>query len=73
MFPTRRLFILSRQPPFPMTAHPQPILTHRLHRQDEGDSRLALVRQWKLLERLASSPKGLTVKELWHRAWPTGR
>ena len=25
---------------------------------------MALVRQWKLLERLASSPKGLTVKEL---------
>ena len=42
----------------------QPLLTHRLHRQDGGDSRLALVRQWRLLEKLSLATKGLTVKEL---------
>jgi predicted DNA-binding transcriptional regulator YafY len=46
-----------------MTAHPQPLLTHRIRRQNDTD-KSALARQWRLLEQLSSAFKGLTIKEM---------
>ena len=46
-----------------MTTH-LPLLTHRIHRQDDADNESTLVRHWRLLELLSSALKGLTVKQL---------
>ncbi len=42
----------------------QPLLTHRIRRQDRDDDESTLARQWRLLEQLSSALKGLTVKDL---------
>ena len=47
-----------------MSTHPQPLLTHRIRCQDNGDDESTLARQWRLLEQLASAAKGLTIKEM---------
>jgi biotin operon repressor len=46
-----------------MTTH-LPLLTTRVRSQDDGFDETALVRQWRLLKLLASTPKGFTFKEL---------
>ena len=41
-----------------------PLLTHRIHRQDNGDDESALARQWRMLEQsYPTAAKGLTIKE----------
>jgi len=48
----------------PHTVTTQPLLTHRIRRQDDGDDESTVARQWRLLEQLSSASKGLTIKEL---------
>ncbi|MGA2253501.1 MAG: hypothetical protein ABSG53_02475 [Thermoguttaceae bacterium] len=44
-----------------MPTHSLPLLTARVHPQDDGDDESTLARQWQLLKLLAFASKGFTV------------